>query len=78
MPPMRVRVDRLRRGRQDFAEHANVLRVIVGETTGAAESTTVSVIEANIDDASPQVLGYAMERLLEAGRARRHARSRCR
>ena len=27
----------------------------------------VSVIEANIDDSSPQVLGYALERLMEAG-----------
>jgi uncharacterized protein (DUF111 family) len=27
----------------------------------------VTVIEANIDDLSPQILGYAMERLLEAG-----------
>ena len=45
----------------------NVLRVLVGEKTSAVESTLVSVIEANIDDSSPQVLGYAMERLLEAG-----------
>jgi pyridinium-3,5-bisthiocarboxylic acid mononucleotide nickel chelatase len=54
-------------GSKDFAEHANVLRILVGETSGALESTTVSVIQANIDDASPQLLGYAMERLLAGG-----------
>ena len=54
-------------GDHDFREHANVLRVILGEPTGAAEATTVSVIEANIDDLSPQVLAYAAERLMEAG-----------
>jgi hypothetical protein len=54
-------------GTKDFTEHANVLRVMVGQTTGASEATTVSVIEANIDDLSPEVLGYAMERLLASG-----------
>ncbi|MCP5112440.1 MAG: nickel pincer cofactor biosynthesis protein LarC, partial [bacterium] len=54
-------------GSHDFAEHANVLRVLVGEATGANESATVSVIEANIDDSTPEVLGYAMDRLLDAG-----------
>lgn len=67
MPPVRVLASGYGAGDKDFTEHANVLRAIIGETTGAAESTTVAVIEANIDDASPQVLGYAMERLLEAG-----------
>jgi len=54
-------------GDRDFKEQANVLRVMVGERTTAAEATLVSVLEANIDDSSPQVLGYALERLLEAG-----------
>ena len=43
----------------------------------ATKSTTVAVLEANIDDSSPQVLGYAMERLLRSGRAGCHARARC-
>jgi uncharacterized protein (DUF111 family) len=54
-------------GDRDFPEQANVLRVLIGETNGAEEATSVAVLEANIDDSSPQVLGYAMERLLEAG-----------
>ncbi len=54
-------------GDHDFPEHANVLRAIIGKPSGASEATAVSVLEANIDDASPQILGYAMERLLEMG-----------
>jgi len=67
MPAMLISGTGYGAGDRDFAEHANVLRVMLGEPSGAAESTSVSVLEANIDDASPQVLGYAMERLLEAG-----------
>ncbi|MDX2154328.1 MAG: nickel pincer cofactor biosynthesis protein LarC [Bryobacteraceae bacterium] len=54
-------------GTKDFAEHANVVRVMIGESGAAAEATSITVIEANIDDATPEVLGWAMERLLEAG-----------
>ncbi|MGB6944972.1 MAG: nickel pincer cofactor biosynthesis protein LarC [Bryobacteraceae bacterium] len=67
LPPMRVIASGYGAGDYDFPEHANVLRVLIGENSGAEESTTVAVLEANIDDSSPQVLGYAMERLLEAG-----------
>jgi uncharacterized protein (TIGR00299 family) protein len=67
LPPMRVMATGYGAGDYDFPEHANVLRVLIGETSGAEESTTVTVLEANIDDSSPQVLGYAMERLLESG-----------
>jgi uncharacterized protein (TIGR00299 family) protein len=67
MPPMRVQAIGYGAGDRDFKEQANVVRVMVGEASGAAESTTVSVIEANIDDSSPQVIGYATERLLESG-----------
>jgi len=67
MPPMSIVATGYGAGDKDFAEHANVLRALIGETTYAAESTTISVLEANIDDSTPEVLGYAMERLLAAG-----------
>jgi uncharacterized protein (TIGR00299 family) protein len=67
MPPMKIASVGYGAGDHDFAEQANVLRVFIGETSGAVEATTIAVIEANIDDASPQVLGYAIEKLLEAG-----------
>ena len=67
LPPMTVKGTGFGAGGHDFAEHANVLRIILGEPNGAAEQLTVSVIEANIDDLNPQVLAYAMERLLDAG-----------
>ena len=54
-------------GDKDFPEHANLVRVMIGRRSGAVESTTVTVIEANLDDASPQILGYACEALLAAG-----------
>jgi len=67
MPPMRIAATGYGAGSRDFAEHANVLRVITGEPTAADEALTVHVIEANIDDLNPQVLAYASERLLEFG-----------
>jgi uncharacterized protein (TIGR00299 family) protein len=67
MPSMNIAAIGYGAGDHDFAEQANVLRVFIGETSGATEATTIAVIEANIDDASPQVLGYAIEKLLEAG-----------
>jgi hypothetical protein len=54
-------------GDKDFPMQANVLRVLVGEKTRAAEATSVTILEANIDDSTPQVLGYAMERLFAEG-----------
>jgi hypothetical protein len=54
-------------GDRDFPQHANVLRALIGDRTSVPEATLVSVIEANIDDSSPQVLGYALDRLMEAG-----------
>jgi pyridinium-3,5-bisthiocarboxylic acid mononucleotide nickel chelatase len=67
LPPMKISRIGYGAGDRDFSEQANVLRVLLGEPTGADEAVAVSVLEANIDDSNPQVLAYAAERLLDAG-----------
>lgn len=67
LPPMKIARTGYGAGDRDFPGQANVLRVILGEPTGAGEAIGVSVIEANIDDSNPQVLAYATERLFAAG-----------
>jgi uncharacterized protein (TIGR00299 family) protein len=67
MPAMTISTTGFGAGDRDFPNQANVLRALIGETSGASEATEVSVIEANIDDSTPEVLGYAMERLLDQG-----------
>jgi uncharacterized protein (TIGR00299 family) protein len=67
MPAMTVRSIGYGAGDHDFKEHANIVRVMIGEAAGIAENLSVEVIEANIDDASPQVIAWATEKLREAG-----------
>jgi len=67
LPAMRISSIGHGAGDRDFKQHANVLRVLIGDRTTTPEATLVSVIEANIDDSSPQVLGYALEKLMDAG-----------
>jgi pyridinium-3,5-bisthiocarboxylic acid mononucleotide nickel chelatase len=67
LPPMKISRIGYGAGDRDFPEQANVLRVLLGEPTGAEEAVTVAILEANIDDTSPQVLAFAAERLLDAG-----------
>ena len=63
-------------GARDFAGHSNVLRLTVGETleagsldTGANQNPIeeIVVLEANLDDLSPQIIGYVADRLLSEG-----------
>jgi len=54
-------------GGKDFPDRPNILRAFFGTSKSGHESDRMVVIEANIDDATPEVLGYAMERLLAEG-----------
>jgi uncharacterized protein (DUF111 family) len=77
-PAMKVEKSGYGAGTRDFPEHPNLLRLTIGEaesadlanTPSASPSTSndkITVLEANLDDLSPQVLAYAMERLLAEG-----------
>jgi uncharacterized protein (TIGR00299 family) protein len=56
-------------GTRELPGQPNVLRVTIGDSTStsAASPEVISVLEANIDDLNPQVFGYVMDRLLDAG-----------
>ena len=45
----------------------NVLRLVIGETVSEVDSDVVSVLETNLDDVTPEVVAYALERLLAGG-----------
>jgi pyridinium-3,5-bisthiocarboxylic acid mononucleotide nickel chelatase len=70
-PAMTIEKSGYGAGSRDFPGHANVVRLTVGESQGAFSQNTshetISVLEANLDDLNPQVFGYVVERLLEAG-----------
>jgi pyridinium-3,5-bisthiocarboxylic acid mononucleotide nickel chelatase len=70
-PAMTIEKSGYGAGSRDFSGHANVVRLTIGESQpGLAQNTsqeTISVLEANLDDLNPQVFGYVVERLLEAG-----------
>ncbi|HEV7551521.1 MAG TPA: nickel pincer cofactor biosynthesis protein LarC, partial [Candidatus Angelobacter sp.] len=58
-------------GTRNFKNSPNVLRLTVGETATQHESPfpveEISVLEANVDDMTPQVFGYVMEQALQNG-----------
>ncbi|MFH1288440.1 MAG: nickel pincer cofactor biosynthesis protein LarC [bacterium] len=54
-------------GGRDFPNTPNLLRVIIGESSEGEGEDVITVIETNIDDMSPQILGYVMEKLFSKG-----------
>lgn len=67
LPSMRIDAVGVGAGRKDFP-FPNIVRVFIGERTERApEATRVLLLEANIDDQSPQLLSAAMDALLAVG-----------
>lgn len=68
LPAMRVTARGYGAGGRDTPGEPNVLRLLVGEAQeGADNAEPIAVIETVIDDATPQLLAYVSELLLEAG-----------
>ena len=66
-PAMRIERTGTGAGDRDSQDRANVLRVHVGTEDVAATSGRVLVLECEIDDLQPQLLGPLIDRLLAAG-----------
>jgi len=74
-PEMKIDKSGYGAGTRDFPGHPNVVRLTVGEAPSTLAATLgektasdfVTVLEANLDDLSPQVFGYVMDRLFEEG-----------
>lgn len=54
-------------GTRDLPDRPNLLRVVTGTDTKENDTDTVAVLEANIDDANPEWLGFIMEKLFAEG-----------
>jgi uncharacterized protein (TIGR00299 family) protein len=83
LPRMRIEANGYGAGTREYKNFPNVLRVIVGESEAAGEESQAGgahtdeefahtdvellMIETNVDDASPQLLGHLMERALACG-----------
>ena len=69
-PIPRIKTDRTGygAGTREYENFPNVLRVLIGETeTNDAASERLWMLETNLDDASPQIVGHVMDRVFEAG-----------
>lgn len=73
-PAMKVERIGYGAGERDIPGHPNLARLFVGAREGAEKARAgapgdevVSVIEANLDDMSPQLYGYLADRALAAG-----------
>ena len=54
-------------GVRESRHYPNVLGLWIGEETGTAYVTDLSLLETNIDDMSPEILAYVQERLHDLG-----------
>ncbi|MBN2062518.1 MAG: nickel pincer cofactor biosynthesis protein LarC [Deltaproteobacteria bacterium] len=67
MPSMTVENTGYGVGGRELPDRPNLFRIIIGNEQRTAETETVLIMEANLDDHNPECSGYLMERLFKAG-----------
>ena len=67
LPVMRVQTSGYGAGGYAFSEYPNVLRATVGDERGGLRRDDIRVLETNLDDATPELLGGLQEALADAG-----------
>ncbi|ELZ33462.1 hypothetical protein C474_05260 [Halogeometricum pallidum JCM 14848] len=67
LPALRIDASGYGAGGYDFSDHPNVLRALVGDGAGRLARDEITVLETNLDDASPELLGSLQSTLTEAG-----------
>lgn len=70
IPALTIRSVGYGAGTRDGIARPNVLRVLIGdavESAGGFDTDQVAVLETNLDDTTPQAIGFCSERLLAAG-----------
>jgi uncharacterized protein (TIGR00299 family) protein len=69
LPRMKITGTGYGAGGREYKDFPNVLRLMIGEdvVSDASGDERLLMIESNIDDMSPQVFGYVMERALALG-----------
>jgi pyridinium-3,5-bisthiocarboxylic acid mononucleotide nickel chelatase len=66
-PVMRIERIGMGAGQKDFPQQANILRVFIGRVDLPSDHDSLWVVETNIDDVSPEIIGYCFDRLFAAG-----------
>jgi uncharacterized protein (TIGR00299 family) protein len=54
-------------GTMEFKQRANILRLFVGESAVGPNTELVTLLETNLDDVSPEIVGYTRKRLMQTG-----------
>ncbi|SFR53041.1 nickel pincer cofactor biosynthesis protein LarC [Halogeometricum limi] len=67
LPALKITDSGYGAGGYDFPDHPNVLRVLVGDGAGRLSRDEITVLETNLDDAAPELLGSLQTTLKEAG-----------